>query len=63
MTWRNSRFTGYDLSLEAIEYARRNAEQKGLTNVRYEVRDLSDFDESADPGAHDLVTTFDAVHD
>lgn len=57
----NSRFEGFDLSADAIEYARRNA--AGLANLRYEVRDLSDFDATAEPGAYDFVTTFDAVHD
>ncbi|WP_152204924.1 class I SAM-dependent methyltransferase [Marinobacter changyiensis] len=59
----NSRFTGYDLSLEAIEWARARARREGLVNVTYDERDLSDFDESADPDAYDLVTTFDAIHD
>lgn len=58
-----SRFTGYDLSPQAIEDARREAAEKGLANARFEVRDLSDFDASAEPGRFDLVTTFDAVHD
>lgn len=56
-----SRFTGFDLSPEAIEHARRNA--AGLDNVSYEVRDLSDFDETAEPAAYDFITTFDAIHD
>ncbi len=59
----NSRFTGYDLSREAIEFARRNAARAGVENVRFEVRDLSDYAESAEPESCDLVTTFDAVHD
>jgi SAM-dependent methyltransferase len=36
---------------------------EGLTNLRFEARDLSDFDTSAESAAFDLVTTFDAVHD
>ena len=56
-----SRFTGYDLSVQAVDEARSMAE--GLTNLRFEARDLSDFDASAEPAAFDLVTTFDAVHD
>lgn len=58
-----SRFVGYDLSEEAIAYARRKAERRGLDNVRFEVRDLSDFDRTAEPDAYDVVSTFDAVHD
>jgi 2-polyprenyl-3-methyl-5-hydroxy-6-metoxy-1,4-benzoquinol methylase len=59
----SSRFVGYDLSEEAIAYARAQAEMRDLHNLRFEVRDLSDFDTSADIGAFDFVTTFDAVHD
>ena len=58
-----SRFVGYDLSAEAIDYATGEARGRGLANIAFAVRDLSNFDESAKPGAFDLVTTFDAVHD
>jgi SAM-dependent methyltransferase len=58
-----SRCVGFDLSAEAIDAARKEAAAKGLRNVEFVVRDLSDFDETADPEAFDLVTTFDAVHD
>lgn len=57
----DSRFTGMDLSEEAIAYARSNA--AGRANLEYIVRDLTDFDETAPPAAYDFVTTFDAVHD
>jgi 2-polyprenyl-3-methyl-5-hydroxy-6-metoxy-1,4-benzoquinol methylase len=56
-----SRFVGIDLSVDAIEYARREAQ--GLENLRYIARDLSDFDRWATPAAYDVVTTFDAIHD
>jgi SAM-dependent methyltransferase len=62
-TFPNSSFLGYDLSKDAIAYASSAAERSGLTNLSFEVRDLSDFHETADPDAFDLVTTFDAVHD
>ncbi|MFM9271080.1 class I SAM-dependent methyltransferase [Halomonas elongata] len=58
-----SRFTGYDLSEEAIGWARAQAERAGLANLNFEVRDLSDFDTTAMPGAFELVTTFDGIHD
>ncbi len=58
-----SRFTGYDLSGDAIEWANHEARSRGLDNVRFEARDLSDFDETAPETAFDLVTTFDAIHD
>jgi SAM-dependent methyltransferase len=59
----NSRFTGMDLSPEAIFAARCESSQKGLRNVEFIIRDLSNFDETADFDAYDLVTTFDAIHD
>ncbi|MGH8246675.1 MAG: class I SAM-dependent methyltransferase, partial [Gammaproteobacteria bacterium] len=59
----NSRFTGMDLSPQAIGNARGEAAQKGLRNVEFIIRDLSDFDETAEPDAFDFITTFDAIHD
>jgi len=56
----NSRFTGYDLSEEAIYAARSEADREDLDNVGFEVRDLSMM---RDHEAYDLVTAFDAVHD
>lgn len=56
-----SRFTGIDLSEDAIAYARAHA--AGLDNVEYLARDLSDFDHTAETEAFDLITTFDAIHD
>jgi 2-polyprenyl-3-methyl-5-hydroxy-6-metoxy-1,4-benzoquinol methylase len=58
-----SRFVGMDLSPEAIDIARREASLAGLRNIEFVVRDLSDFDETAEPDAFDFITTFDAVHD
>lgn len=55
-----SRFTGYDFSEDAIAFARKNAEEAGLTNVRYVKRDAATLDEG---GRFDLVTAFDAIHD
>jgi ubiquinone/menaquinone biosynthesis C-methylase UbiE len=59
----NSRFTGMDISVEAIGTARVEASQKRMQNVEFVVRDLSDFDETAEPEAFDLITSFDAIHD
>lgn len=56
----DSRFVGYDISEEAIGTAQREAQAKGLTNLRFEVQDAAAF---ADENAFDLVCTFDAVHD
>jgi 2-polyprenyl-3-methyl-5-hydroxy-6-metoxy-1,4-benzoquinol methylase len=58
-----SRFTGIDLSREAVEAARGEAARKGLLNIEFVVHDLSAFDQTAEPVAYDLITTFDAVHD
>jgi 2-polyprenyl-3-methyl-5-hydroxy-6-metoxy-1,4-benzoquinol methylase len=57
----NSRFTGMDLSTDAIAWARQQA--AGLTNIEYIARDLSDFDRTAEAERYDFITTFDAVHD
>jgi 2-polyprenyl-3-methyl-5-hydroxy-6-metoxy-1,4-benzoquinol methylase len=55
-----SRFTGHDLSEQAIGSARAAAAERGLRNVAFETRDAA-----APPGAerHQLVTAFDAIHD
>jgi ubiquinone/menaquinone biosynthesis C-methylase UbiE len=58
-----SRFTGMDLSSEAILFAWQEAAEKRLRNVEFIVADLSDFDQKAEREAFDLITTFDAVHD
>lgn len=55
-----SRFVGYDLCADAIAHAREAAATEGLTNVRFEARDLTGF---AERERFDLVTSFDAVHD
>jgi len=59
-TFPDSRFTGYDLSEEAIDIARHQACAQGLTNVTFEAQDLSDFEI---PEPYDLITAFDAIHD
>jgi 2-polyprenyl-3-methyl-5-hydroxy-6-metoxy-1,4-benzoquinol methylase len=59
----SSRFIGLDLSLEAIEFARSAAAEKGLQNIEFVAADVSDFDETAESESFGFVTTFDAVHD
>lgn len=59
-TYPNSRFTGYDLLPSAIERGRARAREYGLTNISYEAKDVTKFD---DVKRFDLITTFDAVHD
>jgi 2-polyprenyl-3-methyl-5-hydroxy-6-metoxy-1,4-benzoquinol methylase len=58
-----SRFMGFDLSPEAINWGRETAERHGVINLGFEVRDLSDFHETAPRNGFDLITTFDAIHD
>ncbi|MGE4244380.1 MAG: class I SAM-dependent methyltransferase [Parvibaculaceae bacterium] len=59
----NSSFLGLDLSEEAIGWARRRVAEKGLKNLTFQVKDLSDFDRTAPKATFDLVMTFDAIHD
>jgi len=55
-----SRFTGWDFAEDGIQTARGEAKRLGLTNAKFEVRDLATLDASE---AYDLITTFDVVHD
>ncbi|MGH3117683.1 MAG: class I SAM-dependent methyltransferase [Gaiellales bacterium] len=55
-----SRFTGYDLSDEAVALARAEAAELGLRNARFEAEDVDRLDE---PESYDLVTAFDVIHD
>jgi SAM-dependent methyltransferase len=56
----NSRFAGYDISEEGVGLGRAEAQAWGLTNARFEAKDVSQLDES---GKYDLITAFDTVHD
>ena len=63
-TWfPNSTFTGYDLSEEAVRYARGTAAARGVDNVAFHAADAARLAEVEAPGAAELITTFDAVHD
>jgi len=55
-----SRFVGYDFEEDAIAFANGAAAAAGLTNIRFETRDLSEY---AEKNRFDFITTFDAVHD
>ena len=59
----DSRFTGMDISTEAVDAARVDASQKKLSNVEFVIRDLSDFNETAETESYDFITSFDAIHD
>ena len=54
-----SRTTGIDISAGGIAAAQAEAERLRLTNARFELRDAL----SVEPGAYDLVTAFDVIHD
>ena len=56
----NSRFTGYDLCAEPIATATAQAQEWGLANARFEVRDVTELGETS---AYDFILTLDAVHD
>lgn len=59
-----SRFTGIDISSEALETARADARKKGLANVYFELRDASELARPNDlSGRFDYITAFDAIHD
>lgn len=59
-TYPCSRFTGYDLSADALETATVAAREAGLTNLRLIQRDLTDWRE---PAAYDWVLALDSIHD
>ena len=56
----NSRFTGFDISEEAIGRARAESHQLGLTNVQFVVVDAAQMGRVAE---FDVITSFDAIHD
>ncbi|WP_428634464.1 class I SAM-dependent methyltransferase [Sedimenticola sp.] len=56
----NSRFTGYDFSSEAIDWASQQADKAGLANLLFEVKDAANLGEQE---VYDWVVTFDAIHD
>jgi 2-polyprenyl-3-methyl-5-hydroxy-6-metoxy-1,4-benzoquinol methylase len=59
-TFSASTFTGYDLCEDAIVAANTLAQEQGLSNVTFHVKDITELEE---PEAYDLVTAFDIVHD
>jgi 2-polyprenyl-3-methyl-5-hydroxy-6-metoxy-1,4-benzoquinol methylase len=59
----SSSIVGIDIAEEAIRNARAEASARGLKNVDFVERDLSDFDRRNGEEPFDLVTTFDAIHD
>jgi 2-polyprenyl-3-methyl-5-hydroxy-6-metoxy-1,4-benzoquinol methylase len=56
----NSQFSGYDISNDAIDHANNIAIREGVTNLSYEVRDVSNFRENE---KFSLILALDAIHD
>lgn len=56
----NSKFTGYDISEEAISRGNAHAAEQGVGNVNLIAKDVAEID---DVNKYDLVLTFDAIHD
>jgi len=60
----DSRFTGIDLSAEAIDKARREAHRQGIENLELLVLDAAELKHNDQlKGAFDYITAFDAIHD
>jgi SAM-dependent methyltransferase len=55
-----SRFTGYDLSEEAVGMGNSNAQRQGLKNIQFIIKDATNID---DIQRFDLIFAFDAIHD
>jgi SAM-dependent methyltransferase len=55
-----STFVGYDLAPDALEVGRAEAAAEGLTNVRFELRDIRTL---PDDPPFDLICGFDVIHD
>ena len=59
-----SRFVGIDISAEALDAARAEAQKMGLTNACFQRRDAAELRHPNDlSGRFDYVTAFDAIHD
>ncbi len=59
-TYPNSEFVGYDLCAEPLEVARKDAMEKGLSNITFEQVDLT---YARTEISFDFITAFDAIHD
>jgi 2-polyprenyl-3-methyl-5-hydroxy-6-metoxy-1,4-benzoquinol methylase len=55
-----SHFTGFDLCEDVVANAQRQADQRGLKNVAFVQRDLTEFDAREE---YEIITAFDAIHD
>ena len=55
-----SRFTGFDFNEDAIAIGRSEARDLGVSNVRFEQKDVATIDGAT---KFDFITAFDAIHD
>lgn len=55
-----SEFVGYDFAPDAVRFARAEAQEWGLGNARFEMRDVTSLEGT---GSFGLITAFDAIHD
>ncbi|MDZ7882601.1 MAG: class I SAM-dependent methyltransferase [Mycobacterium sp.] len=55
-----SRFVGIDFSEEGLSAGIREAQQRGLSNVRFQAADVAGYDGTE---SFDVITAFDAIHD
>lgn len=58
-----SKFTGYDISKEAIKNAHSQSLLYGTKNVDFKVKDVSKILDPSTNLSFDLITAFDAIHD
>ena len=58
-----SKFTGYDISQEAIKNAQSQSLINGTKNVDFKVNDVSKILDPSTNLSFDLITAFDAIHD
>jgi ubiquinone/menaquinone biosynthesis C-methylase UbiE len=59
-----SSFIGIDILPEVINKARQDADEEGIKNIRFLVRDSAKLEQDPDlEGVFDYITAFDAIHD
>ena len=55
-----SRFTGYDFSEEGVAVGRAEAQEWGVANAQFAVKDVAELDKVSH---YDFITAFDSIHD
>jgi 2-polyprenyl-3-methyl-5-hydroxy-6-metoxy-1,4-benzoquinol methylase len=59
----NSRFFGYDLSVDSMNEAAKESKNLGLQNIEFKIVDLSNFHLESPVASFDVILAFDAIHD